>query len=193
MPHTHAHAHAAPDVSPRVMAAAVIATVAFVIVEAACGWWAGSLALLSDAGHNMTDAAALGLSWYALTISKRPSHAGMTFGYHRVGVLAAMINSLTLVAIAIGIAWEAVLRLHVPEPTSGGPMIVVAGAAILISSHLLALVEDLCSHLLILHLGKSLFFGRIEDARSAFASVDRDASLEDLFFRATETPAPARL
>ena len=66
MPHTHAHshshAHAAPDVSPRVMAAAVIATVAFVIVEAACGWWAGSLALLSDAGHNMTDAAALGLS-----------------------------------------------------------------------------------------------------------------------------------
>ena len=68
-----------------------------------------------------------------------------------------------------------------------------AGAAILISSHLLALVEDLCSHLLILHLGKSLFFGRIEDARSAFASVDRDASLEDLFFRATETPAPARL
>jgi cobalt-zinc-cadmium efflux system protein len=138
MPHTHAHshshAHAAPDVSPRVMAAAVIATVAFVIVEAACGWWAGSLALLSDAGHNMTDAAALGLSWYALTISKRPSHANMTFGYHRVGVLAAMINSLTLVAIAIGIAWEAVLRLRVPEPTSGGPMIVVAGAAILINA-----------------------------------------------------------
>lgn len=68
-----------------------------------------------------------------------------------------------------------------------------AGAAILISSHLLALVEDLCTHLLILHHGKSLFFGRIEDARSAFASVDRDSSLEDLFFRATETPAAARL
>jgi len=132
--HSHSHAHDAPDVSPRVMAAAVVATVAFVIIEAACGWWAGSLALLSDAGHNMTDAAALGLSWYALTISKRPSHAAMTFGYHRVGVLAAMINSLTLVAIAIGIAWEAVLRLRVPEPTSGGPMIVVAGAAILINA-----------------------------------------------------------
>ena len=132
--HSNSHAHPAPDVSPRVMAAAVMATLAFVVVEAVCGWWAGSLALLSDAGHNMTDAAALGLSWYALTISKRPSHEGMTFGYHRVGVLAALMNSLTLVLIAIGIAWEAVLRLRVPEPTSGGPMIVVAGAAILINA-----------------------------------------------------------
>jgi len=141
MTHTHAHAHAAhshshaaPDVSPRVMAAAVIATLAFVVIEGICGWWAGSLALLSDAGHNMTDAAALALSWYALAVSKRPSHAGMTFGYHRVGVLAAMINSLTLVAIAIWIGWEALLRLRAPEPTSGAPMVIVAGAAILINA-----------------------------------------------------------
>ncbi len=61
------------------------------------------------------------------------------------------------------------------------------GAAILISSHLLALVEDLCTHLLILHHGRSLFFGKVEEARVAFASVDRDASLEDMFFRATES------
>jgi cobalt-zinc-cadmium efflux system protein len=139
MTHTHAHAghshsHAAPDISPRVMAAAVIATLAFVVIEGICGWWAGSLALLSDAGHNMTDAAALALSWYALAVSKRPSHAGMTFGYHRVGVLAAMINSLTLVAIAIWIGWEALLRLRAPEPTSGAPMVIVAGAAILINA-----------------------------------------------------------
>jgi ABC-2 type transport system ATP-binding protein len=65
-----------------------------------------------------------------------------------------------------------------------------SGAGILISSHLLALVEDLCSHLLILHHGRSLFFGPIQDARSAFASVGGDASLEELFFRATEAPAP---
>jgi ABC-2 type transport system ATP-binding protein len=65
------------------------------------------------------------------------------------------------------------------------------GAAVLISSHLLALVEDLCTHLLILHHGKSLFFGKIEDARTAFSAVDGDSTLEDLFFRATEaTPAP---
>src|SRR5665213_451676 len=61
-----------------------------------------------------------------------------------------------------------------------------AGAAVLISSHLLALVEDMCTHLLILHHGRSLFFGRIEEARTAFATVDADASLEDVFFRATE-------
>ncbi|HWE92871.1 MAG TPA: ABC transporter ATP-binding protein [Tepidisphaeraceae bacterium] len=62
-----------------------------------------------------------------------------------------------------------------------------AGAAVLISSHLLALVEDLCTHLLILHHGRSLFFGKMEEARTAFASVDSDGSLEELFFRATET------
>ena len=63
------------------------------------------------------------------------------------------------------------------------------GAAILISSHLLALVGDLCTHLLILHHGKSLFFGKMQEARSAFAAVDQDASLEEVFFRATETRA----
>ena len=62
------------------------------------------------------------------------------------------------------------------------------GAAVLISSHLLALVEDLCTHLLILHEGRSLFFGKIAEARTAFATVDRDSSLEELFFRATEMP-----
>lgn len=63
-----------------------------------------------------------------------------------------------------------------------------SGAAVLISSHLLALVEDLCTHLLILHHGKRLFFGKIEEAHTAFDAADSDSSLEELFFRATETP-----
>jgi ABC-2 type transport system ATP-binding protein len=63
------------------------------------------------------------------------------------------------------------------------------GAAVVISSHLLALVEDLCTHLLILHHGRSLFTGRVEDARAAFADVGTDSSLEAVFFRATEGPA----
>ena len=66
------------------------------------------------------------------------------------------------------------------------------GTALLISSHLLALVEDLCTHLLILHHGRSLFFGKVSDARAAFSMVDADASLEEVFFRATET-TPAGL
>ena len=76
------------------MGAAVALTLGFVAVEAACGWVAHSLALLSDAGHNLADAAALGFSWYALSIADKPSHQGMTFGYHRVGILAALANAV---------------------------------------------------------------------------------------------------
>ena len=61
-----------------------------------------------------------------------------------------------------------------------------AGAAVMVSSHLLALVDDLCTHLLILHHGRRLFFGPVEEARASFAGLDKDASLEELFFRATE-------
>jgi len=82
------------------MGAAVVLTLVFVIAEAACGWFGQSLALLSDAGHNLTDAAALGFSWYALWIADKPSHEGMTFGYHRVGVFAALLNAVSLVVIA---------------------------------------------------------------------------------------------
>lgn len=68
-----------------------------------------------------------------------------------------------------------------------------AGAAIIVSSHLLALVEDLCTHLLIIHRGRRLFCGPMADARAAFAGLDADASLEEVFFRATEDPAPPPL
>src|SRR5580692_10870476 len=88
--HTHGHSHAPANVSGRTMGAAVALTLAFVVVEALCGWFAHSLALLSDAAHNLTDAAALGFSWYALWIANKPSHEGMTFGYHRVGIFAAL-------------------------------------------------------------------------------------------------------
>src|SRR6476660_5806309 len=87
--HSHAHSHAPDGVPGSTMAAAVALTLGFVLAEALAGWLAHSLALLSDAGHNLADAAALGLSWYALAISNKPSHHGMTFGYHRVGIFAA--------------------------------------------------------------------------------------------------------
>ena len=86
------------------MAAAVTLTLAFVVVEGIAGWLAHSLALVSDAGHNLADAAALGFSWYALWIASKPSHQGMTFGYHRVGVFAALGNAVSLVLIAVAAA-----------------------------------------------------------------------------------------
>ena len=115
------------------MGAAVVLTLAFVVVEAASGWFGHSLALLSDAGHNLTDAAALGFSWYALWIANKPSHEGMTFGYHRVGVFAALLNAVSLVAIALLIGWEAIARIRQPEPSNGGLMIAVAAAAIVVN------------------------------------------------------------
>ncbi len=115
------------------MAAAVTLTLAFVVVEGIAGWLAHSLALVSDAGHNLADAAALGFSWYALSISNRPSHEGMTFGYHRVGVFAALANAVSLVLIAIFIAWEGISRIREPQPADGRLMIAVAAAAIVIN------------------------------------------------------------
>lgn len=108
---------------------ALALTLGFVVLEAVAGWFAHSLALLSDAGHNLADAAALGLSWYAIWMARRPSHAGMTFGYHRVGILTALVNAVTLVVIALGIVWEAARRLQAPTGVHSGVMIAVAGVA----------------------------------------------------------------
>jgi len=115
------------------MAAAVTLTLAFVVVEGIAGWLAHSLALVSDAGHNLADAAALGFSWYALSISNRPSHEGMTFGYHRVGIFAALANALSLVLIAALIGWEAAARIREPALANGPVMIVVAVVAIIVN------------------------------------------------------------
>ena len=131
--HTAGHSHAAPNVSGRAMGAAVTLTLAFVVIEALAGWFAHSLALLSDAGHNLADAAALGFSWYALRIANKPSHEGMTFGYHRVGIFAALVNAVSLVAIAIAIGWEAIARIRQPVVANGGVMIGVAITAIVVN------------------------------------------------------------
>jgi cobalt-zinc-cadmium efflux system protein len=115
------------------MGVAVTLTLGFVIVEAVCGWLAHSLALLSDALHNLTDAAALGFSWYALWMASKPSHQGMTFGYHRVGVLAALCNAVSLLVIAVLIAWEAFVRIRHPEASNGIVMIAVAACAVVLN------------------------------------------------------------
>jgi cobalt-zinc-cadmium efflux system protein len=131
--HSHGHSHAPANVTGRTMGTAFAMTIAFVVGEAIFGWWGHSLALLSDAGHNFADAAALAFSWYALSVAAKPSNHGMTYGYHRVGILAALANAVSLVAIAIVIAWEAVGRMRHPEPANGGIMIAVALAAIVVN------------------------------------------------------------
>lgn len=108
-------------------------TILFVAVEGASGYFANSLALLSDAGHNLSDALALLFSWFALWLSRRPADARRTYGYHRAGILAALVNSLSLVLIAFWIVVEAVKRLCEPEPVQTTTMIGVALAAVLLN------------------------------------------------------------
>jgi cobalt-zinc-cadmium efflux system protein len=131
--HGPGHSHAPRDLSGRTMGAAVGLTLLFVTVEAVAGWFAHSLALLSDAGHNLADAAALAFSWYAVWIATKPSHQGMTFGYHRVGIFAALTNAVSLVLIAIGIAWEAIARIRAPALADGRLMIAVAAAGMVVN------------------------------------------------------------
>ena len=109
-------------------------TLLFVLVEAVSGYFSHSLALLSDAGHNLADALALVFSWYGIWIARRPSTAQRTFGYHRVGILAALVNAVSLVIIALLIFWEAFNRLRHPGPIQTTPMIVVALVAILMNT-----------------------------------------------------------
>src|SRR5947209_1755487 len=97
--HGHNHASAAHMTDGR-LRAALVATLAFVAVELFAGLRAHSLALLSDAGHNFADGFALLLSWYALRLSRRPSSASKTYGYHRAGILAALANAVLLLVIA---------------------------------------------------------------------------------------------
>ena len=132
--HSHTHTHMPVTVSGRTMAAAVTLTVAFVLVETVYGWWGHSLALLADAGHNFADAAALAFSWYALSTANRAPHHGMTYGYHRVGILAALVNAVSLVVVAGVIIWEALSRIRHPELPSGGLMIAVAAVAVVLNA-----------------------------------------------------------
>jgi cobalt-zinc-cadmium efflux system protein len=132
----HGHAHFgdnAQHTSAR-LAISLALTLAFVLFEVMAGIKAGSLALLSDAGHNFTDVVALGLSWYAITISEQPANAQKTFGYHRVGILVALLNSTTLVLIALGIVYEAYQRLLLPTAVDAQTLIGVGTIAFIINS-----------------------------------------------------------
>jgi cobalt-zinc-cadmium efflux system protein len=162
------HAHAPSSTSPRKLAAAVFLTLAFVAAEAAAGYFAHSLALFSDAGHNFADAAALAFSWYAIWIARKPSHQGMTFGYHRVGILAALVNAVSLVVIALIIFWEAFVRLQTPQPVRGGLMIAVASVAIAVNLLIGFWLQAGARHDLNV---RSAYLHMLGDALSAFGVV----------------------
>jgi len=138
MAHSHSHtgANHGADQSPgheRRLLAVLVLTGAFVAVELAAAWWTGSLALLSDAAHMMTDAAALAIAIAAIRIGRRPADRKRTFGYYRFEILAAAANALLLIAVAAYIGWEAWQRLHAPADIPALPMLAVAVAGLVVN------------------------------------------------------------
>ena len=126
--HDHAHHHHAP--SGDGLRVAALATVVFAFVEALGGWWTGSLALLSDAGHMLTDGAALGLGAIAAWMARQPPSQRHSYGLGRAEIVAALVNAGAMLAIVIALAYEAVVRFRDPSPVSGGAAAVIAAAGL---------------------------------------------------------------
>jgi cobalt-zinc-cadmium efflux system protein len=145
-PHAHRHPPAAtpaPAGTPspttrdpaiwKALTWALVLTGVFGIVEAVGGWLAGSLALLSDAGHMFTDTAALGLALFAQWVARRPPSVRASYGYARAEVLAAFVNALALLALVVFIVIEAVRRMLAPQPVAGGTVLVIALVGMLVN------------------------------------------------------------
>lgn len=136
--HQHAHAHgvggAAPGRGARWrLSIALGLTATFMVVEVVAGLLSGSLALLSDAGHMLTDAGALGLAIWAQALGTRPRSSAKTFGYRRAEILAAAANGIVLGVTAVAVIIEAIRRFASSHPVEGGPMLVVALAGLLVN------------------------------------------------------------
>ena len=117
----------------RVLKVSLFVTVAYIVLLVVSGIRAHSLALLSEAGHNLTDLLALVLSLTAVYLQNRPPSATKTYGYHRAGVLAALINAVSLVAVSFIVFYEAFRRIQNPEHVRAGLMIGVAAAGVVMN------------------------------------------------------------
>ena len=131
--HNHAdHSHQ-PVSSGKTFIWALILTLTFAVVEAIAGWLSGSLALLSDAGHMVSDATALGLASLAAWVAVKPPSAQHSYGYGRAEVIAALINSLFMIGIVVVIVVAAVDRMQTPRPVAGSTVMWVAAIGLFIN------------------------------------------------------------
>lgn len=144
--HTHTHFSNSSKQTVSRLALSLGLTLAFVFVEIAAGLWGNSLALLTDAAHNATDVIALGLSWYAIRLAAQHSNARQTYGYHRAGILVALVNATTLVVISLGILYEAWERFLAPPQVQSGILIGVGLVAFVINLGTALLVKSGSEH-----------------------------------------------
>ncbi|MEJ5207266.1 cation diffusion facilitator family transporter [Denitratimonas sp. CY0512] len=120
---------------------AMLLTASFMVVEVIGGWLSGSLALIADAGHMLTDVAALALAWAGFHFGRRASNPRKTFGYMRLEVLAGFVNAMTLFLLVAWVLWEAIGRLRAPSPVLAGPMLAVAVGGLLVNLVVFAILR----------------------------------------------------
>ena len=130
--HAH-HRHDRASGSRRRLSVVLVLTAVYMVAEVLGGWWTGSLALLADAGHMLADVAALALALMAVWFGARPATSSKTFGYHRLEILAALINGVALVLISLFIFYEAYHRWAAPPEVKSTQMILVASGGLLIN------------------------------------------------------------
>jgi cobalt-zinc-cadmium efflux system protein len=138
--HSHAHAHVHVLEGSRLLWALCL-TGGFAVIELIGGALAHSLTLMADAGHMFTDTAALALAWVALRFADFPSDRRRTYGYQRLQVLAAFVNSLILIGAVAWLGYEAILRLRNPAPVAGPLMLAIAAGGLVVNVTALALLH----------------------------------------------------
>jgi cobalt-zinc-cadmium efflux system protein len=131
--HHHGHSHAPRTSYGRAFAIGIALNLAFVAIEAGYGFWADSMALLSDAGHNLSDVLGLAIAWGAALLARRGPTERFTYGLRSSSILAALFNALLLLVAVGGIVWESVGRLIEPTPVAAGAMMIVAGIGIVVN------------------------------------------------------------
>ncbi|MFV0445034.1 MAG: cation diffusion facilitator family transporter [Planctomycetaceae bacterium] len=136
-----AHTLSHHDSSTQPLFWSLLLATAYMLAEAIGGWWTGSLALWADAGHMLSDSGGLLLSLGAAWMARRPGTPQQTFGLLRVEILAATLNGLLLVAVAVGIAWEAWERWSDPQEIKAGPMAAIAAGGLVVNLLMLRLLH----------------------------------------------------
>lgn len=131
---SHGHTHSVTPVNPnRAFITGIVLNLAFVIIEFAAGFYYNSLALMSDAGHNLSDVATLALSLFAFKLAQRKATSKYTFGFHKGTILASLANAIILLIAVGSIGWEAVRRFLEPAETQGSVISIVSGIGILVN------------------------------------------------------------
>lgn len=131
--HDHSHDHLRPTDYGRAFALAIALNLGFVVVETIFGFLAGSMALVADAGHNLTDVLGLVVAWGGAMMARTSSSPRFTYGFKKASILAALVNALFLLVAVGAIVAEAVRRLFHPAPTAGGTVMIVAGIGIVVN------------------------------------------------------------